>query len=142
MSFSLERFMYAYDITVDNDDRVLVLAYNTKDYKRYVHVFSTAGKRLFSFDIKDSMTCQARRIAFQPESEQVVIMFGSFIDSDEYPKMFQMYTKHGEFVRSIHCDTGFVIVPFGSQGMVVTRNGRTAMCDLDKNTNKHKILIV
>lgn len=70
VGFQWERFMYAHDITVDNDDLVSVLAYNTKDYKQYVHVFKTVGERLFSFDMKDSMTCQARRIAFQPESEQ------------------------------------------------------------------------
>lgn len=69
-------------------------------------------------------------------------MFGSFIGSDEYPKTFQKNPKHGEFVRSVHCDTESVIVPSGSQGMVVTRNGRIAMCVLDKNTNKYKILIV
>lgn len=119
----------------------MVLAY--KDYEQCVHVFSAdEGKHLFRYNIKDSITYRARRIAFQPESEQVVIMFVRFIDSDEYPKIFQIYTKHGEFVRSIHCDTESMTVPFGSQGMVVTRNGRFAMCVLDKSINKYKVLVV
>ena len=63
-------------------------------------------------------------------------------NSDEYPKIFQIYTKRGEFVRSIHCDTETMTVPFGSQGMAVTSDGRIAMCVFDKSKNKCKVLVV
>ena len=141
-SFGFERFTHVHDITADNDGRVMLLA--NKNYDQYVNVFSAEGKHLFRYNIKDSTTCQARRIAFQPESEQVVVMSRRISNSDEYPKIFQIYTKRGEFVRSIHCtcDTETMTVPFGSQGMAVTSDGRIAMCVFDKSINKYKVLVV
>ncbi|KAL9976328.1 hypothetical protein ACROYT_G013618 [Oculina patagonica] len=116
-SFGFERFtLNAHDITAANDDRAMVLACD-KDCEQCIHVFSIEIKHLFRFNVKDSLTSKARWIAFQPESEQVVIMFVRFIDSDEYSKMFQIYTKHGEFVRSIHCDRIY------DRSFWLTRNG-------------------
>lgn len=126
------------DITSANDGRVMVLTMNLKDFEYFVYVFDAQGEHIFWFNVKESMSCHPCRIAFQPESEQAVILS----TSNEYPKMFQIYTKDGEFLRNVHFDTGPMIVPSGSQGMAFTKNGRIAMCVLDKSIGKYKALVV
>jgi len=57
--------------------------------------------------------------------------------------MLYIFTKDGEFVRSIHLHTESLINRYKSvQGAIVTKEGLVAMPALDKRTGKMMIVVL
>ena len=116
-SFGQQILSYPYDITTVSDGRVMVVE---ERYPPVVHIFSEQGDHLNKFCLQRSVFFP--KIVFHRESQQVaVVSKGKF--SDEL--YIEIYTKDGEFLRSISIHTG---KPFFSRREVaVTTEGCIAV---------------
>ena len=134
-SFGERTLKDAYDITANNDGRVLVL----DKHASCVHTFSEDGDHLNQFKPQGCYNCP--RIAFHRASEHVVI---ACVKGVKYhPRLVtrlhvEIHTKDGEFVRSIQIEKkGFFVV----KGMTVTMEGRIAVV-LQYIDGNYNVLVV
>ena len=104
-NFGKEILKFPKDITVANDGRVLVLdsdedsflsEFDREDF--FVHIFSEQGDYLNKFKLKQRNYFVYTCITFHPVGEHVVVA-GKELGGDLVE--FKIYSKDGEFVRSI-----------------------------------------
>ena len=116
-SFGQQILSYPCDITTVSDGRVMVLQERGPEV---VHIFSEQGDHLNKFCLQRSVF--SPKIVFHRESQQVAL-----VDTDNIlGKLYiEIYTKDGEFVRSISIHMG---KSFSSlQGIAVTTEGCIAV---------------
>ena len=116
-SFGQQILSYPRDITTVNDGRVMVVG---GWGPRVVHIFSEQGDHLNKFCLQRSLF--SPKIVFHRESQQVAV-----VDTDNFSdKLYiEIYTKDGEFVRSISTHMG---EPFSfPQEVAVTTEGCIAV---------------
>ena len=116
-SFGQQILSYPRGITPVSDGRVMVVE---RCGSRVVHIFSEQGDHLNKFCLQRSVF--SPKIVFHRESQQVAL-----VDTDNFPyKLYiEIYTKDGEFVRSIsiHMRKSFAYL----QGIAVTTEGCIAV---------------
>ena len=126
-NFGKEILKFAKDITVANDGRVLVLDsdedsflsdFGKEDF--FVHIFSEHGNHLNKFKLKQRNYFEYTCITFHPAGEHVVVAGD---ESERNLLEFKIYSKDGEFVRSvqIQCCHSFSV-----RGITLCNDGRTA----------------
>ena len=116
-SFGQQILSYPYDITTVSDGRVMVLQ---RGLPTVVHIFSEQGDHLNKFCLQRPIF--SPKIVFHRESQQVAV-----VDTDNFPhKLYiDIYTKDGEFLRSISIHMG---KPFYSpREVAVTTEGCIAV---------------
>ena len=116
-SFGQQILSYPCDITTVSDGRVMVVGGCDS---RFVHIFSEQGDHLNKFRSQRSLFYS--KIVFHRESQQVAL-----VDTDNFPhKLYiDIYTKDGEFLRSISIHMG---KPFYSpREVAVTTEGCIAV---------------
>ena len=136
------------NMTVTNsvNSRILILEGKSHwehcDY--YVQVYSEQGKYLSEFKCGDSKPSCLSSIASHRASEHVfVLLQESHPSKCIYPRMLYIFTKDGEFVRSIHLLAKSLVNRYKSvQGAIVTKEGLVAMLALDKRTGKMMIVVL
>jgi len=135
------------NITVNSmDSRILILEGKSHwehcDY--YVHMYSEQGKYLSEFKCRDSKPSCLSSIASHRASEHVFVLSQESHHSKcIYPRMLYIFTKDGEFVRSIHIHAESLINRYKSvQGAKMTKEGFVAMPALDKTTGKMMIVVL
>ena len=106
----------ACDITITNNNRVMVLDHGT----RSVQVFNAQGERLHPLKVQGDVSGGA--IAFHQASEHVVVSSRNRDKEDR--QQVSIYTKDGEFVRSVQLDGH--PHPW-LRGVTVTVDGRIAV---------------
>ena len=117
-SFGQQILSYPCDITTVSDGRVMVLQ---ERGPRVVHIFSEQGDHLNKLRLQRSVF--SSKIVFHRESQQVAVVSNVEFFSDEL--CIEIYTKDGEFLRSISVHVG---VSFSSlQGIAVTTEGCIAV---------------
>ena len=137
-SFGDKILKHPCDITSADDGCVMVL-----EYDNCVHLFSAEGDHLSRFTMNESKPHHPRFIAFLQATENAVVLSVEYNDSGvKYPRMLHVYTKRGEFVRSIHLDKESMIVRIDSRGITVTKDGRVAMCVFEESISKYKVYIL
>lgn len=138
-SFGETILKHPYDITAANDGCVMVL-----DHDNSVHLFSAEGDHLSRFTTDESKPHHPRFIAFLRATEHAVVLSVEYNNDSgvKYPRMLHVYTKHGEFVRSIHLDEECLTVRIDSRGITVTKDGRVAMCVYEESISKYKVYIL
>ncbi|XP_078368916.1 uncharacterized protein LOC144652735 [Oculina patagonica] len=141
-SFGENILKHPCDITAANDGCVMVL--ESREYNNCVHLFSAEGDHLSRFTMDESKPHHPRFIAFLRATEQAVVLSVEYNHDSgvKYPRMLHVYTKHGEFVRSIHLDEESMIVRIDSRGITVTKDGRVAMCVFEESISKYKVYIL
>ena len=107
-------------------------------------MYSEQGKYLSEFKCRDSKPSCLSSIASHRASEHVFdLLQESHRSKCIYPRMLYIFTKDGEFVRSIHLHTESLINRYKSvQGAIVTKEGLVAMPALDKRTGKMMIVVL
>ena len=97
-SFGQQILSYPCDITTVSDGRVMVVQ---GQGPRVVHIFSEQGDHLNKFCLQRSLF--SPKIVFHRESQQVAV-----VDTENFSdKLYiEIYTKDGEFVRSISIHMG------------------------------------
>ena len=116
-SFGQQILSYPCDITTVSDGRVMVVG---GWGPRVVHIFSEQGDHLNKFCLQRSLF--SPKIVFHRESQQVAV-----VDTENFSdKLYiEIYTKDGEFVRSISTHMG---EPFSfPQEVAVTTEGCIAV---------------
>ena len=114
------------DITPVSDNRVMVVQ-DSSWRSEVVHIFSEQGDHLNKFCLQRSVF--SPKIVFHRESQQVVVVHGNNVPGELH---IEIYTKDGEFVRSISIRMG---KSFSSlQGIAVTTEGCIAV--VTKLSNK------
>ena len=116
-SFGQQILSYPCDITTVSDGRVMVVQ---GQGPRVVHIFSEQGDHLNKFCLQRSLF--SPKIVFHRESQQVAV-----VDTENFSdKLYiEIYTKDGEFVRSISTHMG---EPFSfPQEVAVTTEGCIAV---------------
>ena len=116
-SFGQQILSYPCDITTVSDGRVMVVG---GWGPRVVHIFSEQGDHLNKFSLQRSLF--SPKIVFHRESQQVAV-----VDTENFSdKLYiEIYTKDGEFVRSISTHMG---EPFSfPQEVAVTTEGCIAV---------------
>ena len=103
------------DITVTASDNRVMLVQRWDP--TVVHIFSEQGDYLNKFDLQRSLFSQ--HIAFHRESQQVAVVGVEEPFSDKL--YIELYTKDGEFVRSIPIHMGESF--YSLQGIAVTTEG-------------------
>ena len=113
-SFGQQILSYPCDITTVSDGRVMVLQ---ERGPRVVHIFSEQGDHLNKLRLQRSLF--SSKIVFHRESQQVAVVSAVNFLSDEL--CIEIYTKDGEFLRSISVHVG---VSFSTlQRIAVTTEG-------------------
>ena len=116
-SFGQQILSYPCDITTVSDGRVMMMQGQDP---RVVHIFSEQGDHLNKFCLQRSVFFP--KIVFHRESQQVAVVSTVKFSDELY---IEIYTKDGEFVRSISIHTG---KPFFSQREIaVTTEGCIAV---------------
>ena len=92
-SFGKQNLQCPRDITSVSDGRVMVV---DEIPSHCVHIFRECGDYLSKFDLNGFL--HFPKIAFHRESQQVVL---ASTDDDKELSCFEIYTKDGEFVRSV-----------------------------------------
>ena len=107
-------------------------------------MYSEQGKYLSEFKCGDSKPSCLSSIPSHRASEHVFVLSQeSHRSKCIYPRMLYIFTKDGEFVRSIHLHTESLINRYKSvQGAIVTKEGLVAMPALDKRTGKMMIVVL
>ena len=97
-SFGQQILSYPCDITTVSDGRVMVVQ---RGFPEAVHIFSEQGDHLNKFCLQRSLF--SPKIVFHRESQQVAV-----VDTENFSdKLYiEIYTKDGEFVRSISIHMG------------------------------------
>ncbi|CAH3147579.1 unnamed protein product, partial [Pocillopora meandrina] len=117
-SFGQQILSHPYDITTVSDGRVMVLQ---ERGPKVVHIFSEQGDHLNKFWLERSVFFP--KIVFHRESQQVAVVSTLNFFSDEL--YIDIYTKDGEFLRSISINMG---KSFSSlKGIAVTTEGCIAV---------------
>ena len=125
--FGEEVLNYATDITATNDNRVMVVE------KSCVHVFTENGEHLFKINLEGSFCFP--KITFHWPSEYAVVA-GDEAGTNNL--RFLIYTKDGDFVRSIRLDEERID---WLGGITVTVDGRIVVAFKDvRRANKVLIL--
>ena len=126
-NFGEEILKFAKDITVANDGRVLVLDSDENSFLSdfgkedfFVHIFSEHGNHLNKFKLKQRNYFDYTCITFHPASEHVVVA-GRGPEGDLLE--FKIYSKDGEFVRSIQIQCRFF---YAITGITLNNDGRIA----------------
>ena len=127
-SFGEGTFKYAWDISVANDGRVMVVDSGDS----CVHIFSEDGVHMNKFELQGRYWFP--RIACHHSSEHIVIA-----GEEEGPGLqhVEIFTKDGDFVRSIQIHEKRIPI----REMTVTMNGRIAVL-LDDIDRKCKVLVI
>ena len=116
-SFGQQILSYPCDITTVSDGRVMVVGGRGT---AVVHIFSEQGDHLNKFCLQRSLF--SPKIVFHRESQQVAVVSAVKFSDKLY---IEIYTKDGEFLRSISIHTG---KPFYSlQEVAVTTEGCIAV---------------
>ena len=116
-SFGQQILSYPCDITTVSDGRVMVVQ---GQGPRVVHIFSEQGDHLNKFCLQRSVFF--RKIAFHRESQQVAVVSTAKFSDELY---IEIYTKDGEFLRSISIHTGEPF--FSPREVAVTTEGCIAV---------------
>ena len=114
-SFGEKILIYPCEITTVSDGRVMVVQKPLDT--TIVHIFSEQGDHLNKFCLQRSLF--SPKIAFHRESQQIAVVGVEKSFSDKL--YVQIYTKDGEFVRSIPIHMGESISSL--QGIAVTTEG-------------------
>ena len=118
-SFGEKILIYPCEITTVSDGRVMVVQKPLDT--TVVHIFSEQGDHLNKFCLQRSLF--SPKIAFHRESQQVAVVGVEKSFSDKL--YVEIYTKDGEFVRSIPIHMGESISSL--QGIAVTTEGCIAV---------------
>lgn len=108
----------ACDITVANDDQVLVL--DRDDFS--VHVFSRQGDHLNKFKLHGANGYNHPKIVFHLAGEHVVVADSG---KESYLLHVELFTKDGELLHSAQIRFKEITYPFA--GVAVTPEGRIAL---------------
>ena len=129
-SFGEQIFRNPVDITTVSDSRVMVV---DRFPSCSVHIFSEEGDHLNKFDLRGSFSLSC--IAYHWESQEVVLVIAH---DEEELLQFQIYTKDGEFLRSIFIHVEKLAWLYG---MAVSTEGRIAVVtDLKNSTSTVNIM--
>ena len=116
-SFGQQILSYPCDITTVSDGRVMVLQ---KRGSEVVHIFSEQGDHLNKFCLQ--RFAFSPKIVFHRESQQVALVSTVKCSDELY---IEIYTKDGEFLRSISIHTGKLL--FSPREIAVTTEGCIAV---------------
>ena len=116
------------DITAANDGRVMVVEWNAS----CLHIFSEDGNHLNKIKLQGCYSPPS--IAFHSASEHVVV---AGVERKKDLLQVEIYTKDGEFVRSIQIHEEKI---GDVQGMAVSSTGRIAM--ILNQRNRSKVLVL
>ncbi|CAH3164626.1 unnamed protein product, partial [Pocillopora meandrina] len=116
-SFGQQILSYPCDITTVSDGRVMVLQ---KRGSEVVHIFSEQGDHLNKFCLQ--RFAFSPKIVFHRESQQVAVVSTVKCSDELY---IEIYTKDGEFLRSISIHTGKLL--FSPREIAVTTEGCIAV---------------
>ena len=116
-SFGQQILSYPCDITTVSDGRVMVLQ---KRGSEVVHIFSEQGDHLNKFCLQ--RFAFSPKIVFHRESQQVAVVSTVKFSDELY---IEIYTKDGEFLRSISIHTGKPL--FSLREIAVTTEGCIAV---------------
>ena len=110
----------------------------------YVRMYSQQGKYLSEFKCGDSKPSCLSSVASHRTSEHFFLLLQESHHSKcIYPRMLHIFTKDGEFVRSIHLHAEWLMNQYKSvQGAIVTKEGLVAIPALDKRTGKMMIVVL
>jgi len=117
--FGEETLKKAIDITAVNDGRVMVVEVCAS----CVHIFSEDGDYLSSFELQ-GLYVYHPSIAFHQASEHVVIAGAEGSRTGDYLLRVEIFTKDGEFVRSLQIPEEGALY---TNRMTVTKVGRIAV---------------
>ena len=117
-SFGQQILSYPCDFTTVSDGRVMVLE---EQGPKVVHIFSEQGDHLNKFCLQGFAF--SPNIVFHRESQQVAVVGTKFFFPREL--YIEIYTKDGEFVRSISIHMGKTFTPL--QEVAVTSEGCIAV---------------
>ena len=129
-SFGREILSYGEDITVANDGRVLVLCvyfdslpsvFHKGDY--FVRIFSERGDYLNQFKLYRDNVCQPK-ITFHPAGGHVVV---ACREREINLMRVTIYSKDGEFVRSLFVKIQDSLVSFKIGGITLKNDGSIAV---------------
>ena len=123
-SFGQQILSYPCDITTVSDGRVMVVQ---GQGPRVVHIFSEQGDHLNKFCLQRPLF--SPKIVFHRESQQVAVVNTKSFSDKLY---IEIYTKDGEFVRSISIHMGKPL--FSPREIAVTTEGCIAV--LTRSSNK------
>ena len=123
----------AWDITAANEGHVMVV---DKD-DSHIHVFSEMGDHLFKFKVDESF--YSPKIAFHQACQYVAVAGEK--EAKEGTIHFLIYSKNGEFIRSVQLDKEGPDSFIG--GVTITPDGRIAVAIGDlHHTQNNKVLVV
>ena len=127
-SFGQQILSYPYDITTVSDGRVMVVQ---RGCPTVVHIFSEQGDHLNKFCLESILLNP--KIVFHRESQQVAVVNTKSFSDKLY---IEIYTKDGEFLRSISIHMGKPF--FSPREIAVTTEGCIAVVPMYPN----KVIVI